>query len=128
MGTLRSANAWRAYRRGGPGTWARRWMEGAMVGLLVRFEAKPGQEEAVEGLIREMMPIIREETGTTTFFAVRFGSSTFGIFDTFETDAERQAHVGGRAAAMLFGRAGDLFAGQPSIEPFEVVDSKLPVA
>jgi quinol monooxygenase YgiN len=103
-------------------------MEGAMVGLLVRFEAKPGQEKAVEGLIRELMPIIREETGTTTFFAVRFGSSAFGIFDTFDSDAERQAHVGGRAAAMLFGRAGDLFAGQPSIEPFEVADSKLPVA
>jgi hypothetical protein len=51
--------------------------------LFVRLEAKPGKEAQREPAIKPC-------------FAVRFGPSTFGIFDTFPNDAGRGAHLAGR--------------------------------
>ncbi len=37
------------------------------------------------------LPIVQGEPGTTRWFALRFGPSSFGIFDTFPGEAGRQA-------------------------------------
>ena len=41
--------------------------------LLVRLEAKPGKEEAVEEFLRSALPLVEQEPGTKPWFAVRFG-------------------------------------------------------
>jgi quinol monooxygenase YgiN len=58
------------------------------------------------------------------WFALRFDASTFGIFDAFPDDAARQAHLGGRLAAALMAKAGDLLAEPPTIEKVDVLASK----
>jgi hypothetical protein len=67
------------------------------VGLLVRLEAKEGM-----------------------------GPSTFGIFDAFPDDSGRDAHLNGRVAEALMGRADELFSQPPSIERVDVIAEKLP--
>lgn len=94
--------------------------------LLVRLEAKPGKEAAVESFLRSGLPIVQEEPATIAWFGIRLGPSTFGIFDVFPDDAGRQAHLSGRVAAALTARASDLFAQPPSIEKIDVLAAKLP--
>ncbi len=96
------------------------------VGLLVRLEAKPGKEAEVENFLRSGLSIVREEPATTTWFAIRLGPSTFGIFDTFPDEAGRQAHLSGRVAAALVEKAAALLAKPPVIEQVDILASKLP--
>jgi hypothetical protein len=53
------------------------------VGLYVRLEAKPGKESEVENLLKSGLSMVQEEAGTTAWFGMRLGRSTFGIFDVF---------------------------------------------
>jgi protease I len=100
--------------------------EEAGVALFVRLEAKPGREADVEDLLRSGLPLVRDELGTTSWFGMRLGDSTFGIFDTFPDDSGRQAHLSGRVARSLEERADDLFARPPVIERIDVLACKLP--
>lgn len=96
------------------------------VGLLVRLEAKPGKEAEVESFLRSGLPIVEDEPGTTAWFAIRMGPSSFGIFDVFPDEAGRRAHLSGRVAAALMERASDMLAEAPVIEQLEVLAAKLP--
>ncbi|MDR0183384.1 putative quinol monooxygenase [Lysobacter arvi] len=94
--------------------------------LLARLEAKPGKEEEVERFLRGALPLAEAEPGTRTWFALRFGPSSFGIYDTFDTEAGRQAHLDGPIAAALMERAGELLAAPPRIDRVDLLASKLP--
>jgi protease I len=100
--------------------------EAAGVALFVRLEAKPGREADVENLLRRGLPLVAEEPETTSWYGMRLGDSTFGIFDTFADDSGRQAHLSGRVARSLEERADDLFARPPVIERIDVLACKLP--
>ena len=96
------------------------------VGLFVRLEAKPGKEAEVESFLKAGLPIVQQETGTTAWFAIRFGPATFGIFDVFTDEAGRRAHLSGRVAAALMSKAGELLATAPVIVKIDVLAAKLP--
>lgn len=98
----------------------------AKVALWVRLEAKPGKEADVESFLLNGLSIVQDEPSTTTWYAVKVGPSTFGIFDTFPDDSGRQAHLSGRVAAALKAKASDLFAQPPSIEKIDILAAKLP--
>ncbi len=83
------------------------------VALLVRLEAKPGKEEEVDSFLRGALPLAEQEAGTTAWFALRIGRSTFGIFDAFPDEEGRNAHLTGPIAAALLARAADLLASPP---------------
>lgn len=93
--------------------------------LLVRVEAKPGKEGEVEAFLRGGLEIVQGEPATTTWFAIRLGPSTFGIFDAFPDEAGRQAHLSGRLAAALMARSDELFSQPPTIEPTDVLAAKM---
>jgi quinol monooxygenase YgiN len=95
------------------------------VALLVRLEAKAGKEAEVEEFLRGGLAIVEEEPATTTWFALKLGPATYGIFDTFPDDAGRQAHLSGRVAAALMQKASELLAQPPTIEKVEVLAAKL---
>ena len=65
------------------------------LGLYVRLEAKAGREMDVENLLRGALPLADEEEKTLAWFAVRFGPSTFAIFDAFPDEEGREAHLQG---------------------------------
>ena len=96
------------------------------LGLYVRLEAKAGHEMDVENLLREALPLADEEDKTLVWFAVRFGPSTFAIFDAFADEEGRDAHLHGKIAAALMEKAPDLLAEQPAIERFDLLAAKLP--
>jgi quinol monooxygenase YgiN len=98
------------------------------VGLLIRLQARPEQERAVEDFLTGVIPIIEREPETIALFALRLGPTEYGIFNAFPDEAGRQAHISGDAAAALFAAAGDLFASPPAVEPVDILASKLPVA
>ena len=94
--------------------------------LWVRLEAKPGQEAAVASFLEGGLPIVEQEPATITWYAIKLGPSTFGIFDTFPDDQGREAHLAGRVAAALMAKAPELLASAPSIEKVEVLAAKIP--
>ena len=94
--------------------------------LWVRLDAKPGQEAAVARFLEGGLPIVEEEPATITWYAIKLGPSTFGIFDTFPDEQGREAHLAGRVAAALMAKAPELLAGAPSIQKLEVLAAKLP--
>lgn len=97
------------------------------VGLLVGFEALPGKEAEVEAFLNSGLALVNEEPDTVAWFAVRYGSSTFGIFDAFPGDEGRDAHLNGKVAAALMESVGDLIE-QPTIAKLDVIAAKLPGA
>jgi quinol monooxygenase YgiN len=96
--------------------------------LFVRLVAKPGKEAEVEKFITDALPIVDQEPGTTAWFGIRLGPSTFGIFDAFPDEKGRQAHLMGRVAAALKAKASELLAETPVIQQADVLAAKLPEA
>ena len=94
--------------------------------LFVRLEAKPGQETAVADFLAGALPLANAESGTVAWFALRFGPSTFGVFDTFADEAGRQAHLGGPIAAALMANAATLLSAPPTIEKVDLLAVKMP--
>jgi quinol monooxygenase YgiN len=90
------------------------------------LEAKAGKEADVENFLRGGLPLVEAEPQTITWYALRLGPSTFGIFDTFPDEAGRQAHLQGQVAAALMAKATELLAKPPSIEKVSVLAAKLP--
>ena len=96
------------------------------VGLLVRFQAKPGKADEVADFLRGALPTVEKEPGTVAWFAIRIDETTFGIFDASGDDAGRQAHLAGPVAAALRAAADELLTAAPVIEPVDVLAAKMP--
>ena len=96
--------------------------------LYVPLEAKPGKEKEVADFLRSAVPLVNAEPGTITWFAIRAGPSSFAIFDCFDDEDGREAHLNGRVAAALMekAKAGDLFAKPPEILKLGILADKLP--
>jgi quinol monooxygenase YgiN len=65
-----------------------------------------------------------QEVTTPIWFALRLSPTTFGIFDAFATEADRQAHLNGPIAQALMANAPELLAKAPEIAPIEVLGLK----
>ncbi|MEK2688632.1 antibiotic biosynthesis monooxygenase [Bdellovibrio sp. GT3] len=96
------------------------------LGLYIHLEAKPGREFELENFLRDALPFVQEEMGTTVWFACRIGPSTFAIFDAFADEYARRAHLEGKVAAALIARAPDLLARPPIVERLDVLADKIP--
>jgi quinol monooxygenase YgiN len=94
--------------------------------LLVRLEAKPGKEAEVEKFLNGGLPLVEEEPATITWYAIKLGPSTYGIFDTFPDEKGRQAHLSGKVAAALMAKASELLSEPPQIQQVEILAAKLP--
>jgi quinol monooxygenase YgiN len=94
-------------------------------GLFVRLEAKAGKEAAVEEFLNGGLDLVNDEPETTVWFALKFDDSTFGIFDAFEGESGREAHLNGKVAEALMEKADELFASPPKIEKVDVLAAKL---
>lgn len=95
------------------------------VALVARLVAKPGKEEEVAALLGGALPLAQAEPATVVWFAFRISKSEFGIFDAFPDDTGRKAHLNGPIAAALMAKAGELLAQPPTIEPVDLLASKL---
>lgn len=96
------------------------------VGLYVRLEAKPGQEDALAAFLKSALPLVEREPATLTWYAMRLGPTVFGIYDTFPDDQGREAHLAGQVAAALMQKAPELLASPPVIQKIDILAAKLP--
>jgi quinol monooxygenase YgiN len=97
----------------------------SQVGLLVRLEAKPQRAEDLVDFLKGALPAAKNEPGTASWFALRIGPTTFGIYDSFTDDTARQKHLSGPIAAALTAKAPELLAKPPRIEQIDILASKL---
>ena len=92
--------------------------------ILALLHAKPGKEAEVEEFLKSAQPLAVQESGTTTWYAVKLGPAKFGIFDTFRNEEGRKAHLNGPIAKALMAKAGELLAEPPQLEMLDILDSK----
>ncbi|HMI50325.1 MAG TPA: antibiotic biosynthesis monooxygenase [Candidatus Saccharimonadales bacterium] len=95
------------------------------VAIWAMLEAKPGREQEVADFLESALPLVEAEPATLTWYAVKIGPTTFGIFDTFAGDAGRDAHLSGQVAAALIKKAPDLFVKAPDIRKIDILAAKL---
>jgi quinol monooxygenase YgiN len=93
--------------------------------LFVRLEAKPGKENDVAAFLKQGLELANAETTTPVWFALRFGPTSFAVFDAFENEAGRQAHLAGPIAKALMAQAPALLSTPPSIERVDVLGAKV---
>jgi len=96
------------------------------VALYVELKAKAGKQEELATLLASAQPLAVAEPATVAWFAVRLDTQSFAIFDAFNEEAGRQAHLNGPIAAALMARADELLASPPQIRHADVLADKLP--
>jgi quinol monooxygenase YgiN len=98
----------------------------ANLALYVPLEAKPGKEKDVADFLRSAVPLVSAEAGTVSWYAIQEGPSSFAIFDTFDDEVGRDAHLNGKVAAALMEKvkAGDMFARTPEIHKLRIIAHK----
>ena len=94
------------------------------LGLLATLEAKPGKGDELAAFLEQGRALADAEEGTVTWYAFKISDTTYGIFDTFEDEDGRQAHLGGQIPAALGQVGPDLLAEDPDIKPVEVIAVK----
>jgi quinol monooxygenase YgiN len=93
------------------------------LGLLVTLKAKEGKELEVSNFLSEAVNLARREEKTITWYSFRIDHSTFGIFDTFENEYGREAHLEGSIASGIMKLAADLLLEAPKIEKVEILSA-----
>jgi quinol monooxygenase YgiN len=94
------------------------------LGILALVEAKPGKEADVEAFVRGGQAIVEQEPGTRVWYGFRVDERTFGIFDAFEDEAARQAHLAGQIPAALASQGPQLLAKDPDLRLVDVLAVK----
>ena len=94
------------------------------LGLLALLEAKPGKGDELAAFLEAGRELALAEDGTVTWYAFKLGDTTYGIFDTFESSAGREAHLGGEIPKALVQVAPDLLAQEPDIRTVDVIAVK----
>lgn len=94
--------------------------------LYVPLEALPGKENELAEFLRSALSLVNEEPGTVSWYAIQEGPSKFAIFDTFDDESGRDAHLNGAVAKALMAKvqAGGLFANTPEIYKIDIIASK----
>lgn len=94
--------------------------------LYANLKARPGKEAEVEAFLKSALPLAQKEAGTVTWYAFQEDGGSYGIFDTFETEAARQAHLDGPIAKALMENAERLLASPPAIHKIKLLAAKIP--
>ena len=94
--------------------------------FFIDIEARPGHEESVVQMLRDIRACVEGEPATGPWFAVRFSRSRFGIFEAFPDLAGRQAHVDGGGGAILrdLERMNAILASPATVHRVDVLMSK----
>ena len=93
--------------------------------LYVTMEPKPGKEAEVEAFLKQGGAMAQSETGTVDWYAFKEDKpGVFGIFDTFDDEAGREAHLNGEIAKALIAKADEYFAEKPIIHKITLIAEK----
>ena len=94
------------------------------IGILALIEAKPGKGPDLHALLKSAREAAVAEQGTVNWFAFQVSENTFGIFDTFDNEDSRIAHVNGEFPKALAAHGDELLAKEPDIQTVDIVAMK----
>ncbi len=94
--------------------------------LLVTMQAKAGKESDVESFLKSGLELVQAEPKTIHWFAFKSAEGKFCIFDTFNDESGRDAHLNGKVAEALKAKADELFSSAPKIEKIDIIAAKEP--
>jgi quinol monooxygenase YgiN len=93
-------------------------------GILALLEAKSDKGDDLGAFLENGRAIAAAEEGTVTWYAFKLGPTSYGIFDTFETEDARTAHLEGEIPKALASVAPELLAREPDIRMVDLVAVK----
>ena len=96
----------------------------AKFALYVPLNAKPGKKAEVEAFLKQGAEMAKKEPGTVSWFALDEDNGQFSVFDTFNDEAGRNAHLNGDIAKALMAKADELFADPIKIHRITIVAEK----
>jgi quinol monooxygenase YgiN len=94
------------------------------LGVLALLEAKAGKGDDLGKFLEGGRDLAAGEPGTVTWYAFKISDTQYGIFDTFDDEEGRQAHLGGQIPAALGDVAEELLAKPPDIRTVDVTAVK----
>src|SRR6201996_7664666 len=96
----------------------------AKFALYAHLKTKPGKEAEIEAFLKQGAEMAKDEGGTVDLDGVKEESGAYGVFDTFDDEAGRQAHLNGEIAKALMAKADEYFAEAPKIFKIELIAQK----
>ena len=93
-------------------------------GVLALLQAKPEKGGELGRFLEQGRALAVAEAGTVTWYAFKVSETTYGIFDTFEDEDGREAHLNGEIPKALASVAPELLASEPDIRTVEIVAVK----
>jgi quinol monooxygenase YgiN len=94
------------------------------LGVLALLTAAEGKQAQLAAFLKSGRDIVGDEAGTKVWYGFQLDDSTFGIFDAFDDEEARQAHLTGKIPAALSEVAPDLLATAPQISKVDVLTFK----
>lgn len=92
--------------------------------LLIRLEARKGRENDVARFLHDELALARLQPDAAAWFALRFGSRSFGVFGTMPGENRQSTEVYARMADTLKTKSDGLFLRPPVIERAEVLSAE----
>jgi quinol monooxygenase YgiN len=96
----------------------------AKFALYVPLKAKPGKQADVEAFLKQGAEMAKKEPGTVSWFALDEDDDRYSVFDTFDDEAGRDAHLNGDIAKALMAKADELFAEPIKIHKISILAQK----
>ena len=96
----------------------------AKYALYVQLKAKPGKAAAVEAFLKQGAEMAQAEAGTVTWYGIKEDDDAYAVFDTFDDEAGREAHLSGDIAKALMANAEALFSNKLEIHKIQIIADK----
>jgi quinol monooxygenase YgiN len=96
----------------------------AKYALYVPLKAKPGKAAEVEAFLKQGGEMAKAEPGTVTWYGIKEDDDSYAVFDTFNDEAGRDAHLNGPIAKALMAKAEELFSNQLQIHKIQIIADK----
>jgi quinol monooxygenase YgiN len=96
----------------------------AKYALYVQLKAKPGKAAEVEAFLKQGAQMAKAEKGTVTWYGIKEDEGAYAVFDTFDDEAGRDAHLNGDIAKALMAKAPELFSNKLEIHRIAVIADK----
>src|ERR1700761_5922870 len=96
----------------------------AKYALYVSLKAKPGKEKDVEAFLTQGGEMAKKEAGTVNWYGLKEDEGSYSVFDTFNDEAGRDAHLNGEIAKALMAKADEDFSEAPKIFKIELIAQK----
>jgi quinol monooxygenase YgiN len=96
----------------------------AKYALYVALKAKPGKAAEVEAFLKQGAEMAKAESGTVTWYGIKEDDGAYAVFDTFDDEAGRNAHLTGDIAKALMAKADELFANPLQIHKIDIIANK----